>query len=180
MATRTIPVRIKLVLAKLWYSFANWITKGLKEKKLAMAGFLLTWVMPLITILSFFANQKPTTQKVYPIWLILTAAVVLVIYVRKGKQMLRDRVLVAKVRGVPICPLYYIINGLISVLSIALVYWTVDYLTSIKLAELQRYLIVCMASVGSGALCTAAYAVNQLQPDQLDSEGHQNDHHRAK
>lgn len=175
MATQTIPAKIKRALAKIWYCFANWVTNGLKEKKLAMAGFLFTWVLPLIAILSFFINQKPTTKTVYPLWLILTAAVVLVVYVRSGKQLLRDRVLTANIKGVPICPLYHIANGAIAVLSIALVYWAIGYLTSIKLAELQRYLILCMASVGVGALCNAAYAINLLQPDQLDSEGHKHD-----
>lgn len=167
--------KLAFFFGKLWALLKNWINQGFKTKKMAMAGFCLTWLVPLFSILAFVYFNQPTEKKSYPIWLLLTLGVVVLIYYRKGKQVLKDKLLKASIKEMPICPVYFVINGILSVGTIWLVYWAVDVITSFKLIELQRYLIVCMASVGSGAICYSIHAVNQLHPGELDSEGHTHD-----
>lgn len=167
--------KLAFFFGKIWSGLKTWINEGFKTKKMAMAGFCLTWLVPLLSILAFVYFNRPAEKKSYPIWLILTLAVVIVVYYRKGKQVLRDKMLKAEIKGIAICPVYYLINGVLSVGSLWLIYWAVDVITSFRLIELQRYLIICMASVGSGAICYSTHAVNQMKPSELDFEGHNHD-----
>lgn len=167
--------KIVLVLTKAKEALISWINEGFKTRKLEMAGFCFTWLVPLISIISFLCIHSTEYKRKIPLWLIITLVIVAIIYVKKIKSILRDKMLVAKLKNIPICPLYYIINGGVTVLIIWLAYWLVDIFSNWNLIELQRYLVICMASVACGSLCYSAHAINSLKPDEVDSEGHTHD-----
>lgn len=139
------------------------IRNGLKNRRWYVLGWLATWLFPLAFVSVYLGLETARKPKVsFEPWLLLVLAVLLVIYYKKVRRTVRDKLLTATVRGVPVNPLWHLVNGAAAVGVLAACYWLTGLLDQFSLADLANYLALCMASVGFGSLCYAIDATDNL------------------
>lgn len=133
-------------------------------------GFILIWIFPLTFLSTYFAleqvNQASTYKLTYEWWTILALFIIIVIYFKKIRQVVRDRKLEARIKGIPLNPLLHLLEGVGVVGTIALVYWVVYLMDNIDLSKLLKYIILCMCSIGVGYIL---YAIDDIDSTKVDN-----------
>lgn len=154
---------MKQYLSNFFGVIKDGIAKGFKHRKWALIGWISTWIVPLAAIMTYMGLEASKKPKItFQPWVLIVFVILIIIYYKKARGVICDKFLASKLKGVPANPLWYLINGAVSVVTLAIIYWLVDIMSQFSLPNLLSYLTVCMGSIGLGAFCYAIDSMNVL------------------
>lgn len=137
-------------------SFMN----AIKYRKLKGVALILTWILPVVMLINDGMKLKYTGIK-FELWAIPCLGVVLLIFYKKLKKMLHNTLIIKGARGIPLGPIWHLINTVMSVGTLYIIYCVFKVLTNIS-NNIIDYLLVCMACLILGGLCNIIDSVGQL------------------
>lgn len=143
--------------------------KNYSQHKFKLLGLALIWLAPLIFLTTFISVQQAEQAQsgqvkiTYEPWVVLVLAIILLIYFKAFRRALREKVLTAKIKNLPINPFIYLGQAIGVLGALGVVFWLIDILNKVNLTNLLTYLKLIMVSVGLGYLCLAIDSINDTK-----------------
>lgn len=146
-----------------------WFNDNFKNHKWRILGWFCIWILPLCMLCTYIGIEQYHTNTqtgsngykiTYEWWVILVLIIMLIIYFKKLRQVIRDKKLASNIKGIPINPIYHLLDGVGTCGSIGIVYWVVYMLNKIRLDTLLNYIMIVLCSVGFGYICLAIDSIN--------------------
>lgn len=132
-----------------------------KTRKLKLAGVIFTWIIPLIFLIWEGAKSNVVKSISFELWAIPCLGVVLIIYYKKLKQVLHDKLLINGARGIPLGPVYYLITTIVNLATLYCVYAVFKVISAMN-TNINTFLTICMTCVALGGMCYIADSINHL------------------
>lgn len=144
-----------------------------KTKKLKMLGLAITWLVPLFFLIIDGAKVVKTSTLKFELYSIPCFGILLIIYYKKIKQKLHDIFLIKGFKGVPLGPIYYLINTIVSIAVLYLCYAVVRVLQFIN-DDIEIFLTLCICCITLGGCCNIIDSLNQLKINEVKMDEKKN------
>lgn len=136
--------------------------KILKKYWDAALAFLFIWIIPLIFLLitgiSFYQTKDSSTEIKIQFSTIFILTILLIIYFKKLKKKIEQKLFISELKSSKKHPVYVLLNGLITIISILLCYLVTNVLI-VFCSSIDKFLLVCLVSVSIGEIFNFVHAL---------------------